>query len=744
MGKTMNPRVIDFRYAPQSVWTCIGRPDDPFKSLVREDGALLYRFTSRGLDVWRFERVYAFDFFTDQDPVEIAQTTESAQVPVVTTRLRYPRATLTLQSFGHVHDHGRRTDVVIWTIEAAPDVAEFVTSFRVTAQAPYHYFAPPTLAPGQRIYMAQEEGRPETDFWATVMQHHVEPPNAAPIGPLAFVSAPYPLRTVHARGFGPDSGLGTELFAVGSGRVARGALFFPQNHDDTATFDLTWAETALEQERAYWQDLPLQHLTLKTPDAAVNDMLTACARNILQAREIEDGLPVFKVGPTVYRNLFIVDGHFFLEAARYLGYAEDADAGVETLLRRIQPDGSVTLIPDHNKETGIALATLVRQSELSGDWQGLRTHWPQVQRMVTYIRSLRRRANELETDHPSYGLMPPGFCDGGLGGKRPEYSTALWTLFGLKEITRAADLLGFEEDKRAFQAELDGLLADFHRCASRDMQALEDGTPYLPLRIPQGSSDHHWIPDYPLDVPPWHHVNPGTGTWALAQAIYPGQIFAENDPIVENFCRLLEQLDDAEGIPEGTGWLPYRALWPYAASFYAHAWLYAGRPDKAIDYLYAFANHAAVTRVWREEQALTTTQHGQFFGDMPHNWASVEFIRLARNLLVFERGMGLELLYGLPPEWLQPGKSLVVEAIPTRFGPVTVQVHIDKAGHGTISARTETGRHLAPDRVALRLPDGYRIAEVLVGEVSGPLDERIILLPPDREIRLRLEAESRP
>ena len=39
---------------------------------------------------------------------------------------------------------------------------------------------------------------------------------------------------------------------------------------------------------------------------------------------MKNGRLNFQVGPTVYRGLWVVDGHFLLEAARYLGY--DAEA----------------------------------------------------------------------------------------------------------------------------------------------------------------------------------------------------------------------------------------------------------------------------------------------------------------------------------------------------------------------------------------------------------------------------------
>jgi hypothetical protein len=60
------------------------------------------------------------------------------------------------------------------------------------------------------------------------------------------------------------------------------------------------------------------------------DFVAACARNILQAREVKNGKLTFQVGPTCYRGLWVVDGNFILEAARYLGYDKEAIEGLRT------------------------------------------------------------------------------------------------------------------------------------------------------------------------------------------------------------------------------------------------------------------------------------------------------------------------------------------------------------------------------------------------------------------------------
>jgi hypothetical protein len=206
---------------------------------------------------------------------------------------------------------------------------------------------------------------------------------------------------------------------------------------------------------------------------------------------------------------------------------------------------------------------------------------------------------------------------------------------------------------------------------------------------------------------------------------------------VQNFCHYLDLVDGKEGLPAETGWLPWRGVWSYAASFYAHVWLYAGRPDKAVDYLYAFANHAAPTRVWREEQSYIDSQLGQFIGDMPHNWASVEFIRLVRHLLVFEREDQLELLPGLPASWLVNDQPIRLVRTPTRFGPVTLDLQITGSDTAVLSLEIDSDRHPAPSAMVLHLPPHYTRV-LITNQPANPVTEAQIDIPVVRKQKIHL------
>jgi len=251
--------------------------------------------------------------------------------------------------------------------------------------------------------------------------------------------------------------------------------------------------------------------------------------------------------------------------------------------------------------------------------------------------------------------MPAGFPDGGIGGVLEEYTNPYWNLAGLHAFIQGARWLGKSRDASMWQKEYDDFMAAFRRAARRDTRTDAHGHLYLPVRMDGQDS-------------------PQRGQWAFCHAVYPGQIFAKTDPLVGSMLAMLQDTE-REGMVYGTGWDP-TGIWNYFASFYGHAWLWEGNGRKAAQVLVAYGNHAAPTLVWREEQSL----RGQPFkkvGDMPHNWASAEFIRLVMHLLELDRGNELHLLEGLPAEWTAPGMLTRLQGVATPFGPLDMTLQID-------------------------------------------------------------------
>ncbi len=746
-------RVIDFRYAPDTAWTLICPPDDPHKTLVAQHATLLYGFEQTHLGGFSFRRTVELRAQTRQSPTAIRQRTESAVVPIVRTTIDYPSCRLELWAAGQETDDGRRRDLVLWSLSVAPDVPRLLTGLHIDVYERDRRHAGAGPAPDHRVFAMPRDAMPDYPlFLSETVAHDEDEP-----GDLLLTSGPQRLAVTHPTGFRPASGFQTEPVVVAGGGTIHGAVVLPLDGadiDDLTTqgtgsarpLDPVLVADAVDTVRSSWHQRDDLRLPIRVPDPDLQDMLVAASRNLVQAREPdEDGVPVFQVGPTVYRGLWVVDGHFLLEAARYLhlqpcGPDDDPRRAVRPLLARVRQDGSINALADvadptkhpHTKETGIGITTLVRQWELTGDHDWLRQVWPVIHDGVRHVERLRTAAFELPEDSPAYGLMPPAFADGGAAGVRPELTTALWTATGLGYAARAARALSERSDAEWIERLARQLRADIDRVIGEHAGTLPDGRRYTPLVLP-GSGDHHTVAD--ADPPsPDHELRPQTATWALAQAIWPGELFGPDEPVVTDYLHLLDSIE-REDVPVETGWLPYRALWTYYASFAAHVQLYADRPERALSLLYGMCNHAAPTRVWREEQALREDDDSRIWGDMPHNWASAELVRLVRHLMVFEVGEELRLLAGVPPAWLSSG-GLAAERTPTRFGLVSLRVD-DGVVHVDLS---ETRR--LPQRCVVRIPDGTW--RVKLRDSTGPPRVRELHDPGWVELPLQADHHAGP
>jgi len=442
-----------------------------------------------------------------------------------------------------------------------------------------------------------------------------------------------------------DAGTSVE-FAIVLDRFSRSN---PSDHELRSSRD------AMADMGAWWLASGPSHSAIELPDPSAQRMVDSCLRNLFQARDERNGLPSFHVGPTIYRGLFLADGAFMLELATMLDRVDESRAGIEYLRSFELPEGGFNVIDTYYKENGLAAFAIIRHAQLTNDREWLKTKWSTIQGCVRRIIALRRTTPK---GAPNEGLLPAGaFCDGGVfNNNRPfaDYSNVAWCLSGLKWAAEAARWIEETHDAENWQAEYDDFRRTFQLAAEKDVTPDSHGNMYLP--VVQGNGDNH--------APP-------RGQWAFCHSVYPGGIYAQGDPIVKG---TLAMLHDAlvEGVVLDTGWMT-GGLWPYFSSFYAHALQWAGSGQEVPQILYDFANHSSPTLVWREEQKPQGMGYEEV-GDMPHNWASAEFLRMVLHGIQIDRGSELHLLEGLPREWAAPGAVTRLRGIRTPFGCIDLDV----------------------------------------------------------------------
>jgi hypothetical protein len=657
---------VDFRYAPPEWQTAICLPDDPDKSLVDRSGELLYHYGQGGREFGTRVSVEAAEGATWQK-----QEVLSPRVPIVRTFGAAEGLEIVEEAFA-VTDL-RQTK--------APSRNDLIL-VRVTNKGTEPRRLQPRLIVDTTMAFTflPEGGR-------VVVNDHETISASLKMTGMAVEKAPR--RAIQLEALTVAAGQSATFFVLYSGG---GSIVI-----EPAT--VVQAAACRDHAVAFWEKAPLPYGRVQVPDAGVQGLVDSSIRNIWQAREIKKGLPAFQVGPTCYRGLWIVDGSFLLEAAALVGAGQEARNGVAYELTYQKPDGRIEVMQNYSKENGIVLWTCVRHAQLTQDKAWLESIWPKLTRIAEHIQTLRRQT--LENDTPlDDGLVPPGFPDGGIGGVHPEYTNPYWNLLGLRAFIQAGQWLGKADEAVKWQGEYDAFMAAFRKAAARDLAKDPHGNAYVPIIM--GEEGKKELPQ--------------RAQWAFCHAVYPGQIFAKDDPLVASTMAMLEATE-REGMVYGTGW-DAAGIWNYFASFYAHAWLWQGNGRKGAQVMYAFANHAAPTGVWREEQSLRGEKFRKV-GDMPHNWASAEFIRLTIHLLALDRGDELHLLEGFPRAWAGPGMTTRLNGVATPFGPLDMTVQAAKDG----KTLTVAVKPLAANckSVVVHLPDGTmkRIEPRRGGKVSG-------------------------
>lgn len=642
--------VVDYRYAPDWHLSTPALPDDYYKTLVGPQGQLLYDYGGKKFFAYALGKGFktVIHVMADENQSFEPQRLYSARVPIAVTRGAvygmevvqevFSSAKALLMGDTLVHPLvNNREDILLTSIRNSTSISHTVSPLIVVNSE--H----DVKVEGRTITIGEKERFCFSLPIVRVRKNLAEFKTLVELTPITLDPGDdYLLAGIY------DNGLESDLSAS--------MLSEPQKL-------LSELPGIRKKVISYWEnEAYMPYGKIEVPDNEIQNLIDASIRGIWQAREIIDGKISFQVGPTCYRGLWIVDGAFLAETAALLGRGSEARNGIEYALTfQDENGGFAKLNKTFWKENGIILWTCVRHAMLTQDKEWLCSVWPILRKTVDYIQTLRQRSYENETMLDD-GLIPPGYIDGGLNGgiDQPEYSNTVWNLAGLKCMIDAARWIGTKDDAKKWQAEYDDFFETFQKTAYRDMAEDDFGNRYLNNMM---DTKHRSLPQRAL--------------WAFCQSIYPGQIFAVNDSIATGTMNMLHTTLQ-EGMVMGTGWI-IEGIWSYFASFYGHACLWMGEPERASASLYAFANHASPLYLWREEHNPRDLQCN-YVGDMPHNWGSAEFIRLVVHLLQLDRGNDLHLLEGIPREWLKAGMRTALQGVATPFGLLSFTLEVSPDG----------------------------------------------------------------
>ncbi len=432
---------------------------------------------------------------------------------------------------------------------------------------------------------------------------------------------------------------------------------------EVAAARATPVATAIATSQSRWAQFAIPYDRIQVGDPAIQAMIDASLRTLYQARETINGNTQFDSSFSLYRGLWAGDAVYITNLASHLGDSAAARQTLDALFAHQLPNGIIDELHPQKifRATAETIWGVVREAEISGDWSYAEKRWPEIVLGVAGIRGLRDETLK-HPGAPYYGMLPPGFSDGGILDIGSEYSSVYCTITGLRAAERLAVKLGHAQEARDFRQLADDFLAAFNTHRARDQRRDALGNLYLPVRVGFKGED-------PI---------PQLTQWAFMDAHLNGEGWLPSDhEFVRGSLALLASVEK-QGLPVSMGWLP-GGNWAGMGMFYAFQPLILNRPGKVADILYAAANHASKVGTWVEEQTLVG-QPLKLAGDQPHCFAAAMMVHLPAAMLAYDRLGDLHLLGAIPAEWLKPGMVNRLKDYRTAAGTVSLTLTVSPDG----------------------------------------------------------------
>jgi len=290
-------------------------------------------------------------------------------------------------------------------------------------------------------------------------------------------------------------------------------------------------------------------------------------------------------------------------------------------------------------------------------------------------------ARWIRDNRTAFGLLYSGWSAEHIGDKdKPHYWDDFWGLAGLWEAAQLAQRIGAGEADEIWHAydSLRNATANSIRWVLGEQQ--------------RRGNWETFIPTGPADVGRLDSTIIGALCYFHPCRLYDGaKLGADIDEAVRFTLDTIWGHFMDGGFRHDTAWNCYG---PYLTLQLAHAFLLIGdveRMDLCLRWIVGNAAFATVSRdnsptpwqvvlgAWNEQHCYPIAKDfGEFpnqswyMGDIPHGWASAEFMMLLRDILFFEvdedRDAQLYLAPGVMPHWIGDGESIEVGSAPTVFG----------------------------------------------------------------------------
>jgi hypothetical protein len=467
---------------------------------------------------------------------------------------------------------------------------------------------------------------------------------------------------------------------------------------------------------AYWATQMASGARIHVPESAVQDAFDANIPHLFASTEIDptNGLAITKTNVGWYEAIWPSLSASVILALDQTGHHRDAALALEPFLRwqgTIKPPGQfhgqegffasadeytwVRWVSGH----GWILWAMAEHYRLSNDRAWLDRALPNILAACDWIERERDTTKKDGPDGkrlPHWGLLPPGVTGDGAPNCHSFFGESC-TWRGLHSAAAVLRSIGHPRAGKLTTA------ADEYRKCIED--AMRWGSEHSP---PYKLKDGRTIPFIPIDVYNSFKINTGDPVWTRhpwwldvgpLHAVDLGAI----DPKSDLALWMIQIAEDY--------WLKNGLA--LDEPFYApQRSVYLGR-DEIEKFLHVYYNLLA--------EGMDRQMHAPVEGhggvqNLP--WGDAEHIRTVRTMLVQEEGDGLLLARAVPRRWLNHGKRIAIENLPTHFGKISYTIESDVLNKKITARITPPDRKPTPIHLRLRHPADTKILSVTVDGVT--------------------------
>jgi len=407
-------------------------------------------------------------------------------------------------------------------------------------------------------------------------------------------------------------------------------------------------------------------------------------------------------GIYTYRQFWFRDAAYMLNALSSWNFRSETEKVLSTYGHRQEKDGFFHSHDGEWDSNGQAIWTLTTHIQRTGNLDLLYESWSAIQKGAEWIVKKRKQG-------PDGKILPAGFSAEHLGPSDFYYWDNFWSIAGLREASRSAQILGKGAEEKRFKKEAEAFTADLIEISKADRKKYG-----LMTAAPGRPEDPGMIGNiceiYPLDLEIISPADMSATVKYIHRNFFDKGMFFH--PIIHSGYNVYLSIQMAQCLFRLGDVRSARKIFKKALKMRSDLWTYP--------------------------EAIHPLTGGGVMGDGFHGWAYAEMLLLLREFVLSRKKKSLDLFRGLREKELY-GSHLHFGPFPFEGGLVAIDGDLNASG-GKLEILTHGIDRKKIDRIRVYLPGlKNRTPELTVKGGHVRFDRRrLIVDEPGDEVSLRI------